>query len=274
MGLSITENDVMYISDVGNHRIVVVDLNSATKKFTIGSGPGSNLSQFNHSSDHFIVNTSLYVLDTDNRRVQKLSLNGSDPTTVFHSDQLNSSFYLYVDNDDNIYVSDTWNHRVLLVHSNSTNFSIVAGTGVRGSNNDQLNVPYGVFVDHNKTIYIADRHNHRIMKWFSGASAGILAAGNGTLGSGATQLNEPRYIIVDRNEYMYISDNKNARIIRWAPNATFGTCIAACTGAIGTAPTQLNDPHSLAFDSNGSLYVTEWENHRVQKFQILNYSSK
>ncbi len=269
MGLSITENDVMHISDQYNHRIVVVDLNSATNKFTIGSGPGSNLSQFNHPYDHFIVNTSLYVLDTDNRRVQKLSLNGSDPTTVFHSDQLNVPCYLYVDNNDNIYVSDTWNHRVLLVHSNSTNFSIVAGTGVPGSNNDQLNVPYGMFVNHNKTIYIADRRNHRIMKWFSGASAGILAAGSGTPGNSLIQLNEPTHIIVDRNEYMYISDKKNERIIRWAPNATFGTCIAACTGAVGTAPTQLNGPHSLAFDSNGSLYVSDWDNHRVQKFQIL-----
>jgi hypothetical protein len=201
--------------------------------------------------------------------VQKLSLNGSDPTTVFHSDQLNSPIYLYVDNNDNIYMSDTENHRVLLVHSNSTNFTIVAGTGVQGPNNDQLNWPYGVFVNHNKTIYIADRYNHRIMKWFSGASAGILAAGDGSPGSSSTQLNEPIHIIVDVNEYMYISDGANARIIRWAPNSNFGICIVACTVTAGTAPTQLNAPHSIAFDSNGSLYVSDWDNHRVQKFQIL-----
>jgi sugar lactone lactonase YvrE len=107
------------------------------------------------------------------------------------------------------------------------------------------------------------------MKWFSGASAGILAAGDGSPGSSSTQLNGPIHIIVDVNEYMYISDAGNARIIRWAPNSTFGVCVAACTSTAGTAPTQLNMPHSLAFDSNGSLYVSDWENHRVQKFQIL-----
>jgi sugar lactone lactonase YvrE len=259
----------MYISDAENHRIIVVDLNSITNKFTIDYGPVSNLSQFNHPLNNFIVNTSLYVLDAHNRGVQKLSLNGSDPTTVFHSTELNEPRYIYVDNNDNIYVSDTENHRVLLVHSNSTNFSIIAGTGVPGSNNDQLNWPFGVFVNRNKTIYIADRLNHRIMKWFSGASAGILAAGDGSPGSSSTQLNGPIHIIVDVNEYMYISDAGNARIIRWAPNSTFGVCVAACTSTAGTAPTQLNMPHSLAFDSNGSLYVSDWENHRVQKFQIL-----
>jgi sugar lactone lactonase YvrE len=107
------------------------------------------------------------------------------------------------------------------------------------------------------------------MKWFSGASAGILAAGDGSPGSSSTQLNEPTYIIVDINEYMYISDGGTARIIRWAPNSAFGVCIAACTSTVGSAPTQLNWPHSIAFDSNGSLYVSEWENNRVQKFQIL-----
>jgi sugar lactone lactonase YvrE len=268
-GLSITNNDILYISDAHNHRIVVVDLNSTANKFSIGSGQGSSPSQFSYPNNNFIVKTSLYVLDTANRRVQKLSLNGSDPITVFRSDELNQPFYLYVDNNDNIYVSDTFNYRVLLVHSNSTNFTIVAGTGVQGPNNDQLNWPYGVFVNHNKTIYIADRHNHRIMKWFSEASAGILAAGDGSPGSSSTQLNEPTHIIVDVNEYMYISDGGNARIIRWASNSNFGLCIAACTSTVGTALTQLNGPHSLAFDSYGSLYVSDYVNHRVQKFQIL-----
>ncbi len=112
------------------------------------------------------------------------------------------------------------------------------------------------------------------MKWFSGASAGILAAGSGASGNSLTQLNEPIHITVDTNEYMYISDNANVPVIRWTPNATFGECIAACTLTTGTALTLLNIPHSLAFDSNGSLYVSEWGIHRMQKFQILDYHSK
>jgi sugar lactone lactonase YvrE len=112
------------------------------------------------------------------------------------------------------------------------------------------------------------------MKWLYGALFGILVAGDGTPGSSSTQLNYPTDIVVDADEYMYISELGNARITRWAPNSTCGVCLVGCTGASGTASTQLNWPHSLAFDSNGSLYVADSANHRVQKFQILNYRSE
>jgi sugar lactone lactonase YvrE len=200
-----------------------------------------------------------------------MSLNGSNPTTALDFGGFATPYYLYVDNNDNIYLSDTENHKVLLFLSNSINGTMVAGTGVVGFNNDQLNRSYGVFVNRNGTLYIADHWNHRIMKWFSGALSGIVAAGNGTAGVSSTQLNFPTQVIVDTNEYMYINEAGNSRITRWAPYSSFGVCIAACSGTAGTASIQLNVPHSLAFDSNGSLYVDDFENHRVQKFQILQY---
>jgi hypothetical protein len=274
VGISITNNDVLYIADYFNHRVIVVHLDSTIDKFAIGTGRGSGPSQFIQPQDVFATITSLYVLDGGNRRVQKLLLNGSDPTTVAGLSGLKAPYNIYVDNNANIYVSDTSNHTVLLFRLNSTTGKIVAGTGVNGSNNDQLKQPYGVFVNLIGTIYIADTYNHRIMKWLSGASSGIRVAGIGTHGSSSTQLSVPTQVIVDINEYMYISESGNSRIIRWAPNSTFGVCIAACTGTVGTASTQLNNPHFLAFDSNGSLYVSDWRNHRIQKFQILNYQSE
>jgi sugar lactone lactonase YvrE len=206
--------------------------------------------------------------------VQKTALDGSNPSTVLDLNGLNSPYYLYVNDNDNIYLSATGNHSVLLFCSNSTNFSIVAGTGVVGNGSDQLNKPFGVFVNQNGTIYVADYHNHRIMKWFSGATSGFMVGGNGTRGTSATQLDSPTQIIVDTNEYMYISEAGNSRITRWAPNSTFGVCIAACAGSTGTASTQLNGPQSLAFDSHGSLYVSDRSNNRIQKFQIFQYDSK
>jgi sugar lactone lactonase YvrE len=112
------------------------------------------------------------------------------------------------------------------------------------------------------------------MKWISRASPGILVAGSRVAGNSSSQLSYPTQIILDTNDFMYISDSHNHRIIRWNPNSTFGVCIAACTGTRGIGPTHLNNPHSLAFDSNGTLYVSDWKNHRIQKYQILDYHSK
>jgi sugar lactone lactonase YvrE len=251
-----------------------VNLNSISNISIIGSGPGSSPNQFNDPLDLFATNTSLYVIDSNNYRLQETSLDGSNPSTVLNLTGFNSPYYLYVDNDDNIYLSDTGNNRAVLFLSNSTNFAVVAGIGVAGNNNNQLNLPCGIFVDQNGTIYIADNNNNRIMKWLAGASVGSLAAGNGTSGSSFTQLSYPTQIIVDANEYMYISEYGNSRITRWAPSSSFGVCIAACTGTLGISLTQLNGPFSLAFDSHGSLYVSDTSNNRMQKYQIIQYQSK
>ena len=198
----------------------------------------------------------------------------SNATNTFSLIGSASPFYLFVDNNQNIYYSSYLSHTVTLVRANSSNMTIVAGTdGVYGSNDTQFSEPYGIFVDQVESMYVADCRNHRIMKWYQGASTGIRVAGNGISGSSSTQLDSPTDIIVDTNEYMYISESGNARITRWAPNSTFGVCIAACHGMSGSTPTQLHGPHSLAFDSQGSLYVTDWANNRVQKFPILNYYS-
>ena len=253
---------------------MVVDLTSTANISIIGSGPGSYANQFNVSLDLFVTNTSLYVLDFNNRRVQTMSLNGSNPSTVLYLSGLTWPQYLYVDNNNNIYVSDSVGNRVLLYRSNETNGTIVAGVGGSGANADQLNQPYGLYVDQNGTLYIADCNNHRIMKWYAGASVGIRVAGDNTSGSASTQLNFPSQVIVDTNQYMYIDERRNARITRWKVGASFGECIAGCTGTSGSASNQLKEPFSLAFDRHGSLYVSDTENHRIQKFQLLRPHSK
>lgn len=172
-----------------------------------------------------------------------------------------------------MYLSNFVTHTVAFVRRNSINSMIVAGNGTSGPNDNQLKLPHGLFVTTIRSIYVADYYNHRIMRWDSGATIGIRVAGSGVAGMGSTQLNYPTQIIVDSNGYMYISELGNARITRWTPNSTFGMCIAACTGIGGVASSQLNVPRSLAFDSHGSLYVSDSGNHRIQKFQILNYQS-
>lgn len=69
---------------MNNHRVVVVDLTSTANILIIGSRLGLSPNQFNMSSDLFVVNTSLHVLDHNNHRVQTMSLGGSNPSTIFN----------------------------------------------------------------------------------------------------------------------------------------------------------------------------------------------
>jgi len=265
LGLTITDSDVLYICDRNNYRIVIVDLNSTYSISIIGSGYGAASNQFKRPTDLLVINGALYVTDPDNARIQEMSLNGSNPSEILSATDLYESTYFYIDQNYNIYISFTADHKVVLFTTNSTNSTIVAGIGISGSNLSQLNKPYGIFVDSNGTIYIADCYNNRVMKWFANASTGIIAVGS---------VPSPTDLTMDTNNYLYISESASGRITKWASNATSGICIAACTGIPGLNSNQLNTPHSLAFDKYGSLYVGDYANNRIQKFQILHSQSK
>jgi streptogramin lyase len=273
-GIAITTDDILCIADWVNNRVVMVNLSSLAVIRILGSVQGSGAYQFYSPDDVFIIDTSLYILDIGNYRIQKWSINGTNPSTIPGNGTFASSYFMFIDKNNNTYVSLFQNHKVIRFAPNSATFTTVAGTGTAGTASNQFNNPYGVFLDNNLTMYVSDHLNNRIQKWLFGASSGSTVAGNGMAGSSLAQLYNPSGIVVDQNGYMYIADAGNNRIVRWAPNASSGVCIVGCTGTWGTNANQFNYPGYMAFDSNGSLYVSDIDNNRVQKFQSLNNQSK
>ena len=229
-----------------------------------------------------MTNTSVYILDALNYRVQMWPRNGVNGTTVAgikgsvgnssNTTTFGYSYGIYVDIVGFLYVSDQPNHRVLRYPPGSVSGMagvVVAGTGMSGSGPSQLNTPTRLCVDEARSIYIADSANHRIQRWTYGACYGVTVAGTGTSGSTTSQLNFPVSVIVDTNQIMYISDQGNNRIHRWTVGDCSGQCLVGCTQASGTAAYQFNLLQAMAFDSQGALYVSDGNNNRVQKFGLF-----
>ena len=285
-GVYCADNDILYVADGLNNRVVLIAPNSTTAILAIGQGSSDSMFAFNQPNDVFVTRTFIYVMDTLNYRVQRWTRNFSDPVTVAGLSgakggsasmmALSDSYNLFVDKYGSLFVGDYGNHRVLMFPWNSrsgTNGVMVAGRGVQGAHAYLLDGPSGIFVTDDRSLYIADTNNHRIQKWTIGATYGLPVAGTGVAGSGLSQLYWPYTVLVDLNGYMYITDYGNNRIVRWAPDALFGACIAACSGGWGIGPDQLNAPSAITFDSSGSLYVSDYGNNRVQKFKLLNDTS-
>ncbi|CAF3963659.1 unnamed protein product, partial [Rotaria sp. Silwood1] len=72
---------------------------------------------------------------------------------------------------------------------------------------------------------------------------------------------------VDQLGTVYVADEWNNRIMRWPKGATQGSVIVGGNGSGGQS-NQLHWPVGLSFDRHGNLYVVDWGNHRVQKFDI------
>ena len=172
-GISIISDDILYVSDTNNRRIVAIPLTTTKKTITTGS----NSIQFDVSFDTSLTDTSCLILGNA-KYINYLYLLQMSPISVL--DLSHSSTYLYVDQHDNIYLTGIVDQIVFVRNATAKNFSTVAGTKESGTGNSQLNRPYVMFVDDKKTVYVADCHNHPIMKWSAGESSGIMIAGTGT----------------------------------------------------------------------------------------------
>lgn len=161
--------------------------------------------------------------------------------------------------------------------------STLAGTGIRGFSGDggpaelaQFSNPFAVARGPDGWLYVCDVDNQRIRR-ISPDGIATTFAGNGIKGySGdggpATDaaLHEPYEMAWDRSGNLYVVERMNHTVRRIDSKTqtitTFaGTGHAGFGGDGGPATkAQLNQPHSLAFDADGTLLICDILNHRIR----------
>ena len=126
--------------------------------------------------------------------------------------RLNMPFDVALDVQGNIYLSDTFNHRVRRIDQKTGMITTVAGSGSAGFSGDggpatkaQLNEPYGIVFDASGNLFVADRLNRRVRRVDGRTGIITTIAGNGTKsfsGDGgpaiAAGLVEPNGVALDR----------------------------------------------------------------------------
>jgi DNA-binding beta-propeller fold protein YncE len=145
---------------------------------------------------------------------------------------------------------------------------VAAGTGVAGSASNELFSPVGIFVDNNLDLYVADCGNNRVQLFESGESNGITVAGS-TSPNPTISLFCPTGVVLDADKYLFIVDAANHRVVASGPNGF--RCLVGCYGQ-GSQSNQLSSPFSLSFDRSDNMFVTDQDNHRIQKFLYLKES--
>ncbi|CAF1634841.1 unnamed protein product, partial [Didymodactylos carnosus] len=118
----------------------------------------------------------LYIVDTNNNRVQQLLLNSSSSeiTTIAGdginctfgstSEKLSNPMGIIVDQQQNLFISDSANNRIQLWLNKEKSGVTVAGNGSFGSELNEISSPQGLWT-HQNTIFVVDRYNHRVTKW-------------------------------------------------------------------------------------------------------------
>ena len=317
---AVDETGSLYIVDTWNHRIRKVD--SAGIVTTVaGSGTtGESGGGFSGDGGPAVEaqlrfpggaaldgSGSLYIVDTWNHRIRKVDSAGIVTTIAgsgttgeggggFGGDggpaveaRLSHPQSVALDGSGNLYIADTWNHRIRKVDSAGI-VTTIAGSGTEGYGGDggpavraRLSHPQGVALDGSGNLYIADAWNHRIRKV---DSAGIVTtiAGGGTPGGGRgrfgrdsglavrARLKYPQGMALDAAGNLYFADIGNHRIRKVDASGIMRT-IAGTGGAYGgfggdggpALQAMLFSPRGMAADKAGNLYIADIGNHRIRR---------
>ncbi|CAF3583241.1 unnamed protein product [Rotaria socialis] len=262
------DNQSIFIADWGNHRIVEWKCDTKNSQVVAGgNGNGNRMDQLSFPTGVIVdkKDDSLIICDWGNRRVVRWPRRNSTNVLTLISNIRCS--HLAMDNDGDLYVSDTEKHEVKRWKKGQRDGTTVAGGNGKGYSLNQLDTPSYIFVDQDYAIYISDENNHRVMKWINGTKEGRLVAGGQGDGNSLTQLSRPAGVIVDQLGRVYVSDSRNHRIMRWSKGSKDGSIVAGGNGKTGQ-PNELNGPNGLSFDRQGNLYVASQGNHLIQKFSV------
>ncbi|CAF1027611.1 unnamed protein product [Adineta steineri] len=214
-------------------------------------------------------NGDIYIDDGEkNGRVQKWMADTNIFVTVMNVSSRCTG--LFVDINNALYCSMSGHHQVVKRSLNDavTASGRVAGTSIYGPASNELFYPGGIFVDVNLDLYVTDCNNDRVQLFHSGELNGTTVAGSKSLNP-TISLDCPSGIILDADKYLFIVDLRNNRIIGSGLNGF--RCLVGCYGK-GSQSNQLYQPSSLNFDHSGNMFVTDQNNHRIQKFLLMKNS--
>jgi sugar lactone lactonase YvrE len=161
----------------------------------------------------------------------------------------------------------------------------IAGTGQAGDNGregraTEINIdqPFGLEFGPDGQLYICEVGQHRVRRLDleQGRLATVAGSGHkGYAGDGgpATEadLNEPYEVRFDSQGNLYFVEMRNCTVRR-VEKETGRISTVAGTGRPGfggdggpATEAQLRDPHSIAFDGSGRLYIADIGNHRIRR---------
>ena len=206
---------------------------------------------------------------------------------------------LRIDQGGNIWITDIGNHQVMKFDADGKLLLSLGKKGQPGTGPDQFDRPTDIAFGKDGDFYVSDGYgNSRVLKF---SKDGKLIKQWGKKGTGEGEFNLPHTIVVDANGRVIVGDRENNRVQvfdvdgkfleQWkesgAPYGLFLTKDRVFVadgvanwvrvldhtgkslgrwGEKGTAPGQFQLPHMLCVDSKGSVYVTEINGKRIQKF--------
>ncbi len=210
---------------------------------------------------------SIYVADTGNSRIVHLDANGrvlkswGNRTPDGQVPPAPGTFVepwgIAVDQQGNVYIVDTWNHRVQKFDRDGNYLLEWGSAGQVSDGPDRFWGPRGIAVNADGNVYLTDTGNKRIVVFDSNGKF-LRAFGMEDQG----QLNEPVGIALGLDGRVYVADTWNQRVAIFSNDGKFldSWPIQGWSGG------SLDNKPYIAVDAQGRVYITDPESYRVIVF--------
>ncbi|HRT54995.1 MAG TPA: NHL repeat-containing protein [Candidatus Paceibacterota bacterium] len=190
---------------------------------------------------------------------------------------------MVLDSAGNLYVVDP--NMVRKISPVGTNWVVTTFAGVAlpqgsedgTSTNARFRFPQGIAADAANNLYVADTYNHTIRKITPGAVVSTLAGEPRSIGTNdglnaAARFNYPFGITSTPAGVLFVADTRNHTIrqvsfdgANWVTTTIAGKPETPGTANGVGAAARFNEPAAIARDTDGTLYVADFQNHAIRK---------
>lgn len=247
-------NGNKYIFNRGEHSLVKF---SADGKFLQEFGHGLFKKPHGMRIDH---HGNIWTTDLDTHLVIRfnptgeitmvLGMKNKASTGWFDRDYnlilFNSPHDVAIDKNDNIYVVDKGNHRIVKLSSNGL---LLRSWGSKGAKRGEFNFAHSIVIDDQNTIYIADRENQRIQ----------LFDLNGNYLSQWNNIGYP-YVLTLSDNSLWMTDARAESVSQYSFD---GQLIKSFKGTPGRNHGEFGFVHGIDINNQGNIDLTQVLNWNV-----------
>ena len=135
--------------------------------------------------------------------------------------------------------------------------------------------PHGATTDRDGNLWLTDApgseggksgKGHQVVKFSPEGNVLMTLGQAGVSGTGPSHFDRPTDVVVAPDGTIFVTDShrngKSNRVVKFARNGMF----IKAWGTKGSGPGQMSEPHTIAMDSRGRLFVGDRENNRILIF--------